>query len=158
MLEGLWRRVEDHLRGRPELREDRDGKPADLEVQAATAILLLEAAHGDEEYAWREERAIRRGLERGFGIGRKEVNTLLGRAEEIRPPVVKLDDVTQLITERYSRDQRQRIVALLWNVIGADSVLEPWEEVFGNHVARAVGLSPDAAESARRGAEAPTAR
>jgi uncharacterized tellurite resistance protein B-like protein len=153
MLEGLWKRVEDHLRRRPELREDRHGRPADLEVQAATAVLLLEAAHGDEEYAWREHRTILRGLERGFGIGKQETLALLGRAEEIRPPVVRLADVTGVIADRYSPEQRKSIVALLWKVIGADGVLEPWEEVFANHVARAVGLSPEEAEAARRGDE-----
>jgi uncharacterized tellurite resistance protein B-like protein len=153
MLEELRRRVEEHLRGRPELREDREGNPADLEVQAATAILLLEAAHGDEEYAWREHRTILRGLERGFGIGKDEVRNLLGRAQEIRPPVVKLADVTELLTARYTPEQRRAIVALLWKVIDADAVLEPWEEVFGNHVARAVGLSPEEAQAARRGEE-----
>jgi uncharacterized tellurite resistance protein B-like protein len=158
MLEQLWKRVEDHLRGRPELREDRHGQPVDLEVQAATAILLLEAAHGDEEYVWREHRTILRGLERGFGIGKEEVLGLLGRAQEIRPPVVRLDDVTEVIAERYTREQRQRIVALLWKVIDADAVLEPWEEVFGNHVAQAVGLSPEEAEAARRGPEASASR
>jgi uncharacterized tellurite resistance protein B-like protein len=156
MLEELRRRVEEHLRGRPELREDRDGKPVDLEVQAATAILLLEAAHGDEEYAWREHRTILRGLERGFGIGRDEARALLGRAQEIRPPVVKLADVTQLIAERYTPEQRRSIVALLWKVIDADTVLEPWEEVFGNHVAAAVGLTREEAKAAREGTE-PTA-
>jgi uncharacterized tellurite resistance protein B-like protein len=153
MLEDLWSRLKDHLHGRPELREDRDGKPADVEVRAATAILLLEAAHGDEEYAWREHRTILRGLERGFGLGQDEVRELLGRAEEIRPPVVKLADVTELLAERYTPEQRRSIVALLWKVIGADARLEPWEEVFGNHVARAVGLSPEEAETARRGEE-----
>jgi len=157
MLEGLRRRVENHLRRRPALREDRHGKPVDLEVQAATAILLLEAAHGDEEYVWREHRTILRGLERGFGIGRAETLELLGRAEEIRPPVVRLADVTELITERYTREQRQSIVSLLWKVIDADGVLAAWEAVFASHVARAVGLSPEEAEAARRGTEAPAA-
>ena len=158
MLEGLWKRVENHLRRQPALREDRQSLPVDIEVQAATAILLLEAAHGDAEYVWREHRTILRGLERGFGIGKAETLELLGRAEEIRPPVVRLADVTDLITERYTREQRQSIVSLLWKVVDADGILEPWEAVFANHVARAVGLSPEEADAARRGTETPAAR
>ena len=92
-------------------------------------------------------------MNRGFGLGKDEVRDLLGRAQEIRPPVVKLADVTELLAERYTPEQRRSIVALLWKVIDADARLEPWEEVFGNHVARAVGLSPEEAETARRGAE-----
>lgn len=146
----LWERVKTHLKHRAALRMDRDGEMADIEVQAATAILLLEAAHGDEAYVWREHRAILRGLERGFGIGRAEALGLLGRAEEIRPPMVKLADVTEVIVDRYSKEQRRNIVTLLWKVIDADDVVDEWEEIFADHVARAVGLSGEEAELARR--------
>jgi len=146
----LWERVKSPLERRAVLRQDKDGHVADIEVQVAAAILLLEAAHGDEEYEWREHRAIVRGLERGFGIGRAETLHLLARAEEIRPPAVKLADVTAVIVDRYTREQRQSIVALLWKVIDADDVVDEWEEVFADHVARAVGLSREEAERARR--------
>lgn len=145
----LWERVKAHLEQRAVLREDKDGHAADIEVQAATAILLLEAAHGDEEYVWREHRAIVRGLERGFGIGRAETLRLLGRAEEIRPPVVKLADVTEVIVDRYTLEQRRSIVTLVWKVIDADDVVEEWEGIFADHVAMAVGLSPEEAQRAR---------
>lgn len=145
----LWERVKAHLEQRAELREDKDGHTADIEVQAATVILLLEAAHGDEEYVWREHRAILRGLERGFGIGRAEALRLVGRAEEIRPPVVKLADVTQVLVDRYTPEQRRSVVKLLWKVVDADDIVEEWEEVFADHVASAVGLSRKEAELAR---------
>lgn len=147
----LWERVKAYLQSRAVLQKDKDGRPADLEVQVATAILLLEAAHGDEEYEWREHRAIVRGLERGFGIGRAETLRLMGRAEDIRPPAVSLKDVTRIIGERYSLEQRMAIVALLWKVIDADDVVEDWEQIFADHVARAVGLGPEEADRARRG-------
>lgn len=150
----LWERVKAHLEERPVLREDKDGHAADIEVQAATAILLLEVAYGDEEYVWREHRAIIRALERGFGIGRAETLQLMGRAEEIRPPVVKLADVTQVIVDRYTPEQRRRIVTLLWRVIDADDIVASWEQVFADHVAAAVGLGREEAELARRDASA----
>ena len=55
-----------------------------------------------------------RGLERAFGIGRKETRELLGRAEEIRPPVVKLSDVTDVLARSYDLEQRKQILALVW--------------------------------------------
>jgi len=146
----IWERVRAHLKHRPELREDDDGHPADIEIQVATAILLLEAAHGDAEYAWREHRAIIRGLQRGFGIGHAEAAQLVARAEEIRPPVVELADVTQVIVDRFSPEQRRSILGLLWQVIDADDLVEEWEEVFADHVADAVGLNREEAEAARR--------
>ena len=54
----LFERVRELIgRSRP-LAKDARGEPADLEIMAAAAVLLLEAAHGDEAYVWREKRAL----------------------------------------------------------------------------------------------------
>jgi uncharacterized tellurite resistance protein B-like protein len=145
----LFERVKQHLARRGELAHDGAGKPADLELRAATAVLLLEAAYGDEDYVWREHRAIVKGLEHAFGIGRGETLELLERANEIRPPAVALADVTDVIRERYNDAQRCAIVELLWQVIGADAVVEEWEAAFASHVADAVEIDPETASAAR---------
>ena len=132
------------------LATDRTGASADTEVQAATALLLLEAAHGDEEYVWREHRAIVRGLKRAFGLDKAEVLKLLERSEEIRPPRVHLADVTRVILERYDDAQRREIIRLLWDVIGADGIVAEWEKTFVAHIARTVGISDDEAAAARQ--------
>lgn len=132
------------------LATDRTGAPANLEVQAATALVLLEAAHGDETYEWREHRAIVRGLKRAFGLGKAEVLELLGRSEEIRPPRVRLADITQVIRERYDDAQRREVVRLLWQVVDADGFVEEWEKVFATHVARAVGIPDQEVAAARQ--------
>jgi uncharacterized tellurite resistance protein B-like protein len=137
------------LHARGPLAQDVAGTPADLELQAATAILLIEAAFGDEEYVWREHRAIVKGLEREFGLSRREIRELLGRADEIRPPVVKLADVTDVIRDRFSADQRAEVLRLVWRVIASDGVVEEWEEAFADHIGRAVGLSGEVARAAR---------
>src|SRR5262245_18198424 len=137
------------LHGRAALAQDKTGAPADMEQRAATALLLLEAAYGDTEYVWREHRVIVKGLERDFGLGKREILTLLGRAEEIRPPVVKLADVTQVVRDRFSKEQREEVVRLLWQVVEADGAVAEFEELFADQVARAVGLSPQEARAAR---------
>ena len=148
----LLDRIKEHLHGKAALAKDRTGAPADIELRAATAILLLEAAYGDTEYLWREHRTIVKGLERDFGLGKREILDLLGRANEIRPPVVKLADVIGVIRERYSEAQRQEIVRLIWRVVETDGALEEWEESFAEHVAEAVCLSHEAARAARASA------
>jgi uncharacterized tellurite resistance protein B-like protein len=148
-------RLLDQVRGllqrRAALAQDRSGAPADLELQAATAVLLIEAAYGDSEYAWSEHRAIVRGLERSFGLGRKQVLELLGRADEIRPPAVTLADVTDALRERFDLPQREAVARLVWQVVDADHVAEEWEEGFAEHVARALGLDAAQARAARGG-------
>jgi uncharacterized tellurite resistance protein B-like protein len=145
----LLDRVRAHLEGAAPLATDGRGEPVDLEVKAAAAVLLLEAAHGDETYAWKEERALLQGLESAFGIGRKETRLLLQRAEEIRPPVLRLDDVTEVLATRLGEAQRESVLALLWQVIDADAVLEPWEAAFAAHATKALGLSPEQSARAR---------
>lgn len=145
----LLDRVREFLTRRHPLARDRSGAEADLELRAATTILLIEAAYGDTEYVWREHRAIVKGLEREFGLGRGEIRELLGRANEIRPPVVTLADVTGVIRDRFSKPQREEVVRLVWRVIEADGEVEEWEESFADHVASAVGLSREEARAAR---------
>ncbi len=141
----LLDQLKDHLKRQPSLAHDRNGGAADLEVQASTALLLIEAAWGDEQYVWREHRAIVRGLKRAFGLARSDVLRLLGRAEQIRPPLVRLADVTDVISERYDRQQRREVVRLLWEVVDADGLETEWEQIFVGHVARMVGISDDEA-------------
>jgi uncharacterized tellurite resistance protein B-like protein len=132
------------------LASDRTGAPVDVELMAATALLLLEAAHGDEEYVWREHRAIVNGLKHAFGLGKAEARQLLERSEEIRPPRVRLAEVTQVIFDRYDEAQRLEIVRLLWDVVEADGIVKEWEDVFATHVAQTVGISNEAAVAARQ--------
>jgi uncharacterized tellurite resistance protein B-like protein len=145
----LFERVKEYFDSRGGLGLDGDGGPADVELRASTAVLLLEAAYGDEEYVWSEHRVIVRGLEHAFGIGRSETLELLERANEIRPPAVSLSDVTKVIRDRYDEEQRRAILTLLWRVIGADAVVEEWEAAFATHVAAAVGIDPETAAAVR---------
>lgn len=146
----LLERIQEFLGERNRLATDKSGKPADLEVEAATAILLLEAAYGDSEYEWSEHHSLLKSLENAFGLDKQETLNLLDRAEEIRPPIVKLDDVTDVIADRFSKEQRADVVSMIWKVIDADDILEEWEESFANHVAKAVGLDDAEAKAARQ--------
>lgn len=145
----LLERLQEFLGERDRLATDKKGKPADIELEAATAILLLEAAYGDSEYEWSEHRTLLKGLEDAFGLDKQATLDLLDRAEEIRPPIVKLDDVTNVIVDRFSEEQRAEVVSLIWKVVEADDIVEEWEESFATHVARAVGLSAARAQAAR---------
>ena len=61
---------------------------SDLEVQAVTAMLLMEAAYGDEAYAWSEHRSIVLGLKRAFGLSRSDVARVMDQAQSLRPPPI----------------------------------------------------------------------
>ena len=144
----LLDQLQEFLSDRERLATDKTGKASDVELEAATAILLLEAAYGDSEYEWSEHRSLLKSLEDAFGLDKEETLNLLDRAEEIRPPIVKLKDVTDVIIDRFSEEQRVEVVSLIWKVIEADDIVEEWEESFATHVAEAVGLSNAQAKAA----------
>jgi uncharacterized tellurite resistance protein B-like protein len=150
----LLDQLREFLGKRDPLATDKSGRPADVEIEAATAILLLEAAYGDSEYEWSEHRTLLKSLEDAFGLDKKETLNLLDRAEEIRPPIVKLADVTDVLVDRFSEEQRAEVVSMIWKVVEADDVLEEWEESFANHIAKAVGLDAAQAKAARDRARA----
>ncbi len=122
----------------------------DAEIQAVTAMLLLEAAYGDEEYVWCEHRSIVLGLKRAFGLSKSDVDRVLSVAHSLRPPHTRLADATRLLAESLCNSDRLAVVELLWRIVDADGVVHAWELVFASHIATSLGLSEEEAATARR--------
>ncbi|MAE72009.1 MAG: hypothetical protein CME06_16270 [Gemmatimonadetes bacterium] len=137
------------FRGTAPLAADADGRAADTELKVATAVLLLETAHGDAEYARDEETTIRRALEREFGLSRSQARDLLEKAHVSRPVKGDFSKSSGLVQERYSVEQRMRIMGLIWKVVYADGSVEASERKFARYLARITGLTPDQAAMAR---------
>ncbi len=135
--------------GTAHLAVDAAGRAADTELQVATAVLLLETAHGDAEYAPDEERTIRRSIEREFGIGRGEARRVLEKAHASRPVKGDFSKSSGVVQERYSVEQRMRIMALIWEVVYADGSVEASERKLARYIARMTGLTPEQAALAR---------
>jgi uncharacterized tellurite resistance protein B-like protein len=145
----IFDRVRAFLHLRAPLATDRSGRPADLDLQVATVVLLLETAYGDAEYAPRERKAILRGIEREFGIGETDAIRLIESAERARPEGGDVSSLSERISERYDLAQRKRIAALVWKVVYADRVVDEAEEAFANHVTELTGLTAEEGEEAR---------
>ncbi len=127
----------------PRVREDE-------EIRAVVAMLLLEAAYGDEEYVWCEHQTIVRGLKRVFGLSRAEVDDVLARARFLRPPGMRLSEATRFLTRNLDEPDRQAIVELLLRVVDADGITEEWERAFVEAVSEALGLDEQSLECIRR--------
>jgi len=146
---GMFDDIRKALAGPARLASDAAGRAVDSDLQVATAVLLLETAYGDTEYARDEERTIRRAVEREFGIGRAEARALLRKAQESRPRKGDFSKFSELVQERYSVEQRMQIMALVWKVVYADGTVEVSERKFARYVARMTGLTTDQAVAAR---------
>jgi len=125
-----------------ELATDRFGEPVDLHLRDAAVALLLEAAYGDTEFVEDERKAIRKGIEREFGVSEIEAAAFMDSAQGARPPRQTLRSLTDTVRERYDEGQKLRLMALLWKVVGADERIARFEQVFADWVASSVGLTP----------------
>jgi uncharacterized tellurite resistance protein B-like protein len=146
----IFDRVRGLLGSRAPLANDKRGEAADLDLQVATVVLLLETAYGDEEYVPRERDTIRRGIEREFGISKEDAVRLLESGELSRRERRDVSSVSAQIEARYDVDQRKRIIDLLWRVIYADRIVDEGEEALAEDVTRLAGLTREQGLEARR--------
>jgi uncharacterized tellurite resistance protein B-like protein len=142
-------RVRAILEGGAPLSSVKSGEKAPLELRVATAGLLLEMAHHDEEYVFDEAKVILRGLAREFGLSGNDAFQLLKEAERVRPDGGDMSAMTAQIVEYYDIEQRKRIAALAWKVVYADQLVDDAEVTLADRIVKAAGLTPEEALDAR---------
>jgi uncharacterized tellurite resistance protein B-like protein len=100
----------------------------DIDPKLATAVLLLEAAHGDGDFAPSERAAIKALLTNAFNLSPDELTELLAAAEARSADHVQLHPYTTAIADKLTPDQRLSFMEMLWEVVYADGVLDPEED------------------------------
>ena len=105
------------------------GAPARKEhtLELATATLMAEVVRLDGEVAPAERDAVLRAMRSHFHLSDEEAGTLLGEAEEEARGATDYYQFTSLIRERYSAEDRVRIVEMMWRVAYADDALSAHE-------------------------------
>lgn len=148
----IFDRVRALLSRHPPLATDKAGHPIDIELRTGTVVLLLETAYSGAEYAVPERRTILRGIEREFGMSKAAAESLMEQASRSHPSPGEVTDISTRIADRFDRDQRRRIVALLWKVVYADGHVDATQVEFANHVGELTGLSDEEVRDARASA------
>ena len=95
-------------------------------LQLATATLLAEVMRLEGVDA-AERQAVLQGVRVHFGLDPAEAEELVRLAEAEAREATDYYQFTSLIRERYSQEDRQAIVELLWRVAYADATLSAHE-------------------------------
>jgi len=98
------------------------------ELELATAVLLVEVARADFAEAGLEIDAVKRLLEEHLGIGRAEVETLVADARREADAQATLQGFTRQLHEELGREEKLRILEMLWRVALSDSSLDKHED------------------------------
>ena len=107
----------------------------------AVAALMLALAHSDDEYSPEEASAVRRVLSDGLGVPDGELDALLAEADEARASSIDLWSFTHSIKTAWTREERYRILVLLWRVVFADGALGRHEDHLMHALADLLGFS-----------------
>jgi uncharacterized tellurite resistance protein B-like protein len=128
------------------LTEEHEGLSGDRDtLQLAVAALLMEAARVDGTLGERERAAVRRLLERKFGLSAEASGALAESGERQAERSAQLFGFTRTINERLPRERRVELIEMLWEVAYADGALDPLEDA----MLRRVGGLVDVADADR---------
>jgi uncharacterized tellurite resistance protein B-like protein len=102
-------------------------RPAEDELHLAAAVLLVEAARMDDEFAPAERVRIETLLAQRFRLDTAESRELLALAEQTAAETVEWQGFTRVIKERLEPSDRIGIIEMLWEVVYADGQLHDYE-------------------------------
>jgi uncharacterized tellurite resistance protein B-like protein len=145
----MFSKILDFLQGKTSLELDSSGDPTEKDLQIATAVLLLEVAGSDEDYAPEEVKACVTVMNRQFNSDDEETMEILAAAEELRSKAGRIDEFVEAVNENFTEKQRQLILAMAWKVILADQQIENHEQKFASQLRTRLKLTREQAQEAK---------
>jgi uncharacterized tellurite resistance protein B-like protein len=144
--------IKDFFAGSKSLQEtlevDQTGEPTTLDLQIATAVILIEMASADHEVAEAEAQEVCQLLFQNFGVGEENIPDLIEIAVNARKEKGKIDEFVDVINDKFNEAQKLRILAMVWKMVIADGKVDKYEERFAKQMMNRFRLSPEQAEEA----------
>lgn len=118
------------------------GPDPDEKLRTALAALLVEMARADFDQTDAEDQEIAKLLAQHFRVSEAEARALLSRAQIELDDAVCLHDFTRTLHQELEPQQKQQIIAMLWQVALADDKLDKYEEYLVRKIADLLYISP----------------
>lgn len=115
--------------------------PQSREVRLATAALLLQMTRADFETSPEERQAVTKAVAQVLGVMPEAAREIVGRSEAGDPLSLPIRDLTRLIDENDSLEQKKQVVEWLWRVAFSDAQILAHEEYLVRKVADLLHLS-----------------
>jgi uncharacterized tellurite resistance protein B-like protein len=96
-------------------------------IELATAALLVEVMRSDAALTEPERAAVLAATQSKFGLAAEEATTLVALAEQEVRQANDYYQFTSLINQRFTQDQKERVIELMWQVAYADKTLSAHE-------------------------------
>ena len=115
-----------------------EGTPPDLRL--AVGVLLVEAAHMDDQFGPHERQLISRLLKKKFELSDGDVDQLISLSESTVARFVQLHPHTRTCFTHMEHDERVHVIEMLWEVAYADGALDPEEDHLIRRVAGLISV------------------
>lgn len=111
------------------------------QLKLASAALLIEMMQQDGDVHDQEQLTVRQALNEKFQLTEAELDELYKLAEQEAHEATDYHQFTRLIAEHYSREERIKLVELLWQVAYADGHVDKYEEHMVRRIADLIYVS-----------------
>jgi uncharacterized tellurite resistance protein B-like protein len=108
--------------------DDKEAGSPEHQLHLATAALLIEMMRVDDHCKPEEVEVLAAGIRRTFGLSELETTELIRLAEEEAQDAACYHAFTSLINKGFTKQQKIRVIEMLWEIAYADNELEMYEE------------------------------
>jgi uncharacterized tellurite resistance protein B-like protein len=108
--------------------DDDDAVPLERRLQMASAALMVEMLHVDEQVTADEDKKLRQLLQQRFNLDSSEIESLIDLAHNEKHDATDYYQFTSLLNTHYSQQQKIDLVEDLWRLAYADHELDKYEE------------------------------
>ena len=105
-----------------------DEAPLEHRLQLASAALMVEMIHVDEEISDHEDIQLRQLIEQRFQLSGTEIEDLIQLASNEKHQATDYYAFTSLLNKNYSQAQKVHLIQDLWQLAYADERLDKYEE------------------------------
>lgn len=110
-------------------------------LELASAALLFEISRADEDISKIERSEIATAMRGVFSLQDQELEDLLNAADSAVADAVSLYEFTEILNEKFDREQKINLIEMLWRVAFADEVLDRYEEYYIRKIADLLHVS-----------------
>lgn len=137
----MFDRLKAVLTGTPSGDRIGDSLGEERRIQVATAVILLEVAHADEDFSESEREYILDILKNQFSLDEESVHELVQVSEEQLRRSIDIWHFTEIINNSYDSEEKYRVIEKVWQVIYADGRLDKYEDYVVHKLARILHIS-----------------
>lgn len=106
------------------------------DISLSAAVILLEVAYSDSEFSKEEREFIVKILRQNFNLSEEETKELIELGTQILNEDTNRWRYVNAINEKYSRDEKLKLIDTVWQLIYADNKLDKYEDHLVHRLSR----------------------